>query len=78
MVSAVTELNTSGRIGDAGPLLLLTDYATPCDTQERWFVGGRTGRISARKHPEDARWYASVLEEGDVEAGDEVRLIRTA
>jgi len=66
------------RIGKDGPLLMLTDYATPCDTQERWFIDGRIGRISARKHPEDARWYASVLEVGDVEPGDEVRLIRTA
>jgi MOSC domain-containing protein YiiM len=66
------------RIGEAGPLLLLTDYATPCDTQERWFIDHRYGRISARRHPEDARWYASVLEEGYVEPGDEVRLIRTA
>jgi MOSC domain-containing protein YiiM len=65
------------RIGSEGPLLMLTDYATPCDTQERWFVDGKYGRISARKHPEDARWYASVLEEGHVEPGDEVRLIRT-
>ena len=66
------------RIGKDGPLLLLTDYATPCNTQARWFMDGRYGRISARAHPEDARWYASVLEEGDVAAGDEVRLIRTA
>jgi MOSC domain-containing protein YiiM/SAM-dependent methyltransferase len=66
------------RIGDAGPLLHLTDYATPCDTQARWFVDGRYARISARKHPEDARWYASVVEEGDVAPGDKVRLIRTA
>ena len=65
------------RIGDDGPLLLLTDFATPCDTQERWFVDGKYGRISARKHPEDARWYASVVEQGDVEPGDEVHLIRT-
>src|SRR5262245_7676038 len=65
------------RIGTTGPLLLLTDYATPCDTQERWFVDGRYGRISARKHPEDARWYASVLEQGDIEAGDEVHILRT-
>ncbi len=65
------------RIGKHGPLLLLTDYATPCDTQERWFVDGSYGRISARKHPEDARWYASVLEQGDIEAGDEVRIVRT-
>ena len=66
------------RIGEAGPLLHLTDYATPCDTQARWFVDGRYGRISARSHPDDARWYASVVEEGDVAPGDQVRLIRTA
>ena len=66
------------RIGDAGPLLHLTDYATPCDTQERWFTEGRYGRISSRAHPDDARWYASVVEEGNVAPGDLVRLIRTA
>ena len=66
------------RIGDHGPLLELTDYATPCDTQAQWFTGGRTGRISHRKHPEDARWYARVVEEGDVAPGDTVHQIRTA
>jgi MOSC domain-containing protein YiiM len=66
------------RIDEAGPLLHLTDYATPCDTQERWFADGRYGRISARKHPEDARWYASVVEQGEVAPGDAVHLIRTA
>ena len=62
-------------IGEAGPLLELTDYATPCHQQERWFVGGRTGRSSARRHPEDARWYAAVLREGPVAPGDQVRLV---
>lgn len=66
------------RIGTNGPLLLLTDYATPCNTQAGWFIDGKYGRISPRSHPEDARWYASVLEEGPVAAGDEVRLTRTA
>ena len=66
------------RIGSSGPLIELTDYAPPCDTQARWFVDGRYGRISARAHPEDARWYARVVEEGDVAPGDEVHLIRTA
>jgi MOSC domain-containing protein YiiM len=66
------------RIGAAGPLLLLTDFATPCATQARWFDGGHIGRISASAHPEDARWYASVLEEGPVAPGDRVELIRTA
>ena len=66
------------RIGERGPLLELTDYSTPCATQAQWFLEGRTGRISARKHPEDSRWYARVVEEGDVAPGDLVRLIRTA
>jgi MOSC domain-containing protein YiiM/ubiquinone/menaquinone biosynthesis C-methylase UbiE len=66
------------RVGDRGPLLELTDYAVPCDKQARWFLDGRTGRISARKHPQDARWYARVVEEGDVAAGDLVHLVRTA
>jgi MOSC domain-containing protein YiiM/SAM-dependent methyltransferase len=66
------------RIGAGGPLLQLTDFATPCDTQERWFRNGRYGRISSRAHPEDARWYAAVLEEGYVQPGDDVQLIRTA
>jgi MOSC domain-containing protein YiiM/trans-aconitate methyltransferase len=66
------------RIGERGPLLELTDYATPCAKQERWFLEGRTGRISHRRFPEDARWYARVVEEGDVAPGELVRLIRTA
>lgn len=66
------------RIGEQGPLLELTDYATPCNTQAQWFIGGRTGRISSRRHPEDSRWYARVVAEGDVAAGDLVRLTRTA
>jgi MOSC domain-containing protein YiiM/SAM-dependent methyltransferase len=66
------------RIGSAGLLIELTDFAPPCDTQARWFVNGRYGRISPRAHPEDARWYARVLEEGYVASGDEVHLIRTA
>jgi MOSC domain-containing protein YiiM len=66
------------RIGAVGPLLELTDFATPCDTQKRWFLGGRTGRISARAHPEDSRWYALVLEEGPVAAGDAIEVVGLA
>ena len=66
------------RLGKDGPLLLLTELATPCAKQARWFRGGKFGRMSVSRYPEDARWYASVLEEGAVAAGDEVRLIRTA
>jgi MOSC domain-containing protein YiiM len=60
--------------GDDGPLLELTQYATPCDTQERWFVEGRIGRISHAAYPEDARFYARVLREGEVAPGATVRV----
>jgi MOSC domain-containing protein YiiM/SAM-dependent methyltransferase len=61
--------------GDAGPLLELTKYATPCETQEAWFVGGRIGRISHAAYPQDARFYARVLREGDVAPGDPIRKV---
>lgn len=55
-----------------GPLLQLTDDATPCSKQARWFTEGRIGRISVTAYPADIRWYASVLREGPVAAGDAV------
>ena len=63
------------RIGGDGALLELTDFATPCAKQARWFVDGRIGRISATAYPEDARWYTSVVEEGRVAPGDSVTLL---
>ena len=64
--------------GDDGPLLELTRYATPCETQEHWFLEGRIGRISHAAYPEDARFYARVLREGDVAPGDPVRVVDRA
>jgi MOSC domain-containing protein YiiM len=64
--------------GDGGPLLELTKYATPCETQEHWFLGGRIGRISHAAYPQDARFYARVLREGDVRPGDPIRLVDRA
>ena len=55
--------------GTLGPLLELTQYATPCATQAPWFVEGRIARISHKVRPEDARWYARVLREGPGPAG---------
>jgi len=63
------------RIGQHGPLLEVTDDATPCSKQAQWFIGGRIARISILKHPEDVRWYASVVEEGPVAPGDTVTLL---
>jgi MOSC domain-containing protein YiiM/SAM-dependent methyltransferase len=62
--------------GSLGPLLELTQYATPCATQAPWFVEGRIARISHRVRPEDARWYARVLREGPVRPGMAVRVVR--
>ncbi len=59
-----------------GPLLRLTDDATPCSKQSQWFVDGRIGRISVAAYPADIRWYAAVMREGPVAAGDPVRLVR--
>lgn len=63
-------------IGDdgVGPLLELTREATPCRAQARWFTEARIARISHKVHPEDARWYARVLREGDVRPGMPVRI----
>ena len=64
-------------IGDpgTGPLLELTKPATPCQTQAHWFAKARISRISHRIHPEDARWYARVLREGDVAPRAAVRVL---
>ena len=54
-------------------VLELTKPATPCQTIAHWFVDRRIARLSHGAHPEDARWYASVLLEGPVAAGMRVR-----
>jgi MOSC domain-containing protein YiiM len=61
-------------IGDDGLTIELTLNAAPCEKQARWFLEGRIGRISARLYPEDARWYARVLVEGEVKPGDRVEV----
>jgi MOSC domain-containing protein YiiM len=59
----------------AGRLLVeLTKFAAPCQTIAHWFVDRQIARISPNTHPEDARWYARVLVEGPVAAGDAVEV----
>lgn len=62
-------------IGDDGLVLQLTHHAQPCQKLTHYFADGRIARISGKTHPEDARWYASVLSPGRVRAGDAVRRI---
>ena len=59
-------------IGEGGLLIELTKHAQPCQTIAHWFVKKRIARISAKTHPEDARWYARVVQDGEVRAGDRV------
>lgn len=59
-------------IGDDGLLIELTKHAKPCQTIAHWFVDRHIARISPKTHPQDARWYARVLREGQVRADDRV------
>ena len=61
-------------VGEDGLTLELTQNASPCAKQAHWFVDGGIERISVKRYPADARWYARVLAEGRVEAGDRVEL----
>jgi molybdopterin adenylyltransferase len=62
-------------IGQGGLTIELTQTAAPCQTIAHWFVDRQIGRISPKVHPEDSRWYARVLAEGVVSAGDDVVLV---
>jgi MOSC domain-containing protein YiiM len=62
-------------IGTGGLLLELTKRAVPCQTIAHWFVDRQIARISPKGHQEDARWYARVIVEGPVAAGDAVEVL---
>jgi MOSC domain-containing protein YiiM len=62
-------------IGGGGLVLELTKHAAPCQTIAHWFVDRQIARISPKLHPEDARWYARVIVEGPVAAGDSVEVL---
>jgi MOSC domain-containing protein YiiM len=71
------ELDTIGTgdrlaIGEGGLVIELTKRAEPCQTIAHWFVGRQIARIGSKQHPRDARWYARVISEGPVRAGDAV------
>jgi MOSC domain-containing protein YiiM len=60
-----------------GPDLVieLTAPANPCKTIAHNFADGRFARLSAKVHALDTRVYASVVREGTVRPGDEVRVL---
>jgi MOSC domain-containing protein YiiM/SAM-dependent methyltransferase len=61
---------------DQALVIELTKFTTPCETLAHWFSDGRFARISGKVHPRDARWYARVLRQGEVQPGMPVRLVR--
>lgn len=67
-------LNPGDRLAIGDKLVIeITKRAQPCQTIAHWFVERRIGRIGGKTHPQDARWYARVVTEGNVNADDPVR-----
>ncbi len=60
------------RIGEA--VLLVTRYASPCETIRRSFLDDDFSRISQEKHPGWSRVCARVMTSGVVRAHDSVQL----
>jgi MOSC domain-containing protein YiiM len=60
-------------IGDE-VLIEVTDYASPCKKNARWFKDGDFNRINQATHPGFSRVYARVLATGHIRTGDVVAL----
>ena len=54
--------------------LQLTQRVEPCRTIEASFRDGQFKRIKPDRVPDQTRWYARVLAEGEVRPGDEIRV----
>ena len=60
-----------GVVLDVGTATIeLTGTATPCTKNAQWFSDRDYRRIDHDRHPGWSRWYAAVLAEGRVAAGD--------
>jgi MOSC domain-containing protein YiiM len=53
-------------------LVEITDYASPCWKNARWFSDGDIDRINQETHPGSSRVYARVLTGGEIETADPV------
>lgn len=49
----------------------ITNYTTPCQKNQAWFVGGEFGRMSQALHPGSSRVYARVVTPGSIRPGDQ-------
>ena len=57
-----------------GVELEVTGFAAPCGNITSSFLGGDIKRLSDKRHPGESRVYCRVLVEGEVKAGEGVRL----
>ena len=63
------------RLAFAGGVELeVTDFAAPCPTIRASFTGGAFDRLSQKTHAGESRVYCRVLVEGEVRAGEAVRV----
>ncbi|HVG39162.1 MAG TPA: MOSC domain-containing protein [Pyrinomonadaceae bacterium] len=53
----------------------ITSYTVPCQTIAGSFLDGKSGRISQKTHPGEARVYARVIRPGLLRAGQAVFLL---
>jgi MOSC domain-containing protein YiiM len=68
-------LATGARLELGSVVIEITDYATPCSKNARYFADGRFQRMSQKRHPGWSRLYARVLTPGHVAVGDSVVLL---
>jgi len=65
-----TTLRPGTRVRVGSVLCELSLPAVPCAKNAQWFSDGDFGRMHHERDPASTRWYARVLEDGDVRAGD--------
>ena len=70
------DLSLGDRLAVGAQVVLeISGPCNPCETIRDSFDGGRIARVSVKVHPRDSRLYARVLSEGEVQPGDEVRVL---
>lgn len=55
-------------------VLEITSDAPPCRTIKESFSNGDFSRISVKKHPSSVRWYAKVIQDGELFTAESVKI----
>jgi MOSC domain-containing protein YiiM len=67
-----SELRPGTRLRIGAATVELSVPAVPCARNARWFSDGDFDRLHYDRHPGEARWYASVMVDGEIRTGDAV------